>query len=226
MVFLIQVGKKTKKQAFMKFHEKAISVSEDTLYSDIESHFAKMYDGFEVNIVRVYEVDISDEIEKTPVKEDYDDGVGKTSHIGDFVVQLTDGEKEMLKEHIDLESKLRSVENNLRLSVEARYKELSYTNIGYYDQIDIRIEDNHVVCKKLPVRGEIFLEAVKKGEEVPCATPPVVEQETQTTPNTPVPDFDPALDELLNQQAEEANQTEGTYDSSNNGTYAVDDIPF
>jgi len=188
MVFLIQVGKRTKKQAFMKFHEKAISVSEDILYSDIESHFAKMYDGFEVNIVRVYEVDISNEVEKTPVKEDYDDGMCKTSHIGGFVVKLTDGENEMLKEHFDLKMKLRSLENNLRSSVEGRYEKLSYTNIGYYDQINIRIENDHVVCKKLPVRGEIFLEAVKNGEEVPCTTPPNAQ---------PSADFDPeAVDDI------------------------------
>jgi hypothetical protein len=215
-VFLVKVGKNTRGGNFQELHSRAVSVSEKYTYSDVERYFGGMYEGFEVKIERVKEVDLSPELEKLSPRPADEDGRHPISRLRNFCVQLTDGEKKILGTYNDKKSEMENAANALRHSIERRYKELPYT-FNYPFQMEIEIEYRNVICQDLVIHGDIFTEAVKKGEGIPCVE----------IPDVIIEDVAPKTADLPLAEATPTEPTEFTpeWERENTGN-EPDDIPF
>jgi hypothetical protein len=216
MIYLIQVGTKTRKQTFLKHHEKVVSVSEKYTYSDVERFFGGMYEGFEVKIERIKEIDLSPELQKLPPPSADEDEQRPISRLRNFNIKLTDTEKQTLETYNDKKREMENAARWLRQLIEERYKKLPYANIDYQHCMEIDIYYNDVICRDLPIRGDIFTEAVMKGEEIPCVdTPPVTEDTTLQNTDLPLAEATPT------EPAEFT--TEWEWENTGN---KPDDVPF
>jgi hypothetical protein len=231
MVYLIQVGNYSRRQTFNKLFEKTVMVDDKIQKADVDIYFTKKYEGFSIVVKEIKEVEIIKDIQPENHNDDWGEppknAPKMVSSINNFKIEYTSEEKELHDKWNELSIETRKTFNQLHATIKSRYKRLFYSDTyDGYNTLDLVTNTFGTTCEKFCVKADLFIEAAKScNGKIPESA--AVEQEDQTTPNaSPSAEFDPKLDELLNQQAEEINQTEGSYDSNNNGTYAVDDIPF
>ena len=226
MVYLIKVGQKTRKQLFMKLLEKVVSVSDKHTYADVMRYFSGMYDGFEVEIETLHEVDISGDLNKLPPRpaDDFDKEAGVyrgASCIKNFDVQLTPSEKKLHQEYRDAKSRMESIKNTLCNSIQGRFRALSYSNLGYYNSLELEIEYNGVTCLNFPIRGQLFEDVAKKAEDIPCIEIPAEEPDIDHLPeikNAAIQNDDLSLGEPTSMVSTESKSVVGGDQ--------LDDIPF
>jgi hypothetical protein len=163
VVYLIQVGRNSRRGTFNKLHEKVILVEDGSTFYEVEKHFKNKYEGFEVIIkpiiaepIKGIEHRVIDDEEKTP-----------QSCIGNFKIQYTEDEKRLHDEYVQFSKSATSSLNALYKAIEGRYKQLFYSDIeqSYYNSInrtmELTTDDYETRCLKFPVRADLFIEAAK-----------------------------------------------------------------
>jgi hypothetical protein len=153
MLYLLRIGKKTRKGGF---NEQVIrAVSSDLSCRAVQNHFEKVYQGFEVQVSYLETI-----TEEAPVEEKI------TSFIKDIPVRYTDEEKALHEKTVLLNRELWQLRRDLEHSIRERYRNLHYTDINNRHDIELETDDDGTMIRRLPLYGTAFFKEVEEANEI------------------------------------------------------------
>ena len=159
--FTVRVGKNTRRGNFKELYQQTVSVPDNITKRELHNYYDPRYSGFDVKIDVVEVLNISDVPAPKPIPNPEYKNVGQLKNIR---VKLNDDEKKLLNERSSFQDKARYAESDLRISIEKRYKQLSY--VYSFDSLNIEINCcNEVYIRNLNIKSDEFLNIIKNGVE-------------------------------------------------------------
>jgi hypothetical protein len=183
MIYLIDIGKISRRRNFDKLFQKVVSVPDECSEYTAHDYFSKKYEGFIVRVFPIREViELSDLT--TPGEQKNNDGRRETEFFLHFNVKYTEQEKKLHQEYRDFTGKADEALRYLHSSIEKRFRSLSYSGISSKHLLELKTDYHGTYCQKFPINGVIFEAIAKKAEEgyTPDPLPDLLE-----TPKVPPP---------------------------------------
>jgi hypothetical protein len=164
MVYLIQVGNYSRRQSFIKLHEKAVLIDDKYTKYEIDKYFQGKYEGFSVIVTPIKEVKPVNDIPRQSNEDEWAQKLpDRVSVIRNFKIKYTDVEKKL---HDEWEKSKRDTERALRelhSLIEIRYAKLFYSNFDQGEgQFELETNTFGTRCKNFPVNAGLFIEAAKE----------------------------------------------------------------
>jgi hypothetical protein len=183
MIYLIEIGKISRRGNFDKLFHKVVSVPDKCGKYAVQDYFSKKYEGFNVRVFPVQEV-----TDLTTLGEQKKNDVRReTEFFLHFRAKYTEQERKLHEIYKDSESKARDAIRSLHHSIEDRFKALFYSDISYQRPLKLKTDYYGTYCEKLPINGVLFESAVKQSEGDYTLDPPPDLLETPETPEIPPP---------------------------------------
>ena len=157
MLYLVRVGKNTRRGGFQELHSFAADV--DAEHCAVIEHYQKQYDGFAVSVTKPKVLNLS--LGTQPERQDY---------LTDVPVEYTKEEKEIADQISLIQDKIHNLhketvplKEELRGKITERIRHFDGANVGPYTKLDLYIRENNAWIRRLPIRGAVFAEHAGKG---------------------------------------------------------------
>jgi hypothetical protein len=191
-IFLIEIGRISRRGNFEKFCQKVVSVPDSCYVSDVRRHFEMKYEGFDVRTSQAEEVA---ELSEPTVMGRKQESPHEKEFYLHFRVEYTEKEKELHKEYRTNQIKADEARQSLHSSIEERYKKLYYSGICGRHSMDLRSDSYGTYCDKFPINGVLFEATAQKAEEGfvpdPVPEPEPTPEEGFDPGTTPAPEPEP-----------------------------------
>jgi hypothetical protein len=163
-IFLIEIGKTSRRGNFEKLFQKVVSVPDSCYYSDMYQHFRMKYEGFDVRVSQVEEVAELSELSEPTVVERKESPHEKEFYLH-FRVKYTEREQELHAEYRTHQEKAGQAIMFLHSSIEERFRKLYYSDIHGRRPMVLRTDSFATYCDKFPINGVLFETAARKADE-------------------------------------------------------------
>jgi hypothetical protein len=159
-MFLVKIGKYSRKGIFMEYHSRPVSVSDECIQNKIYNYFRNLYVGLDIIVDEALEFE--DFSEKLAPRNDQKDDPQKGILSG-FDIKYTEAERKLFDESIDLKKQADDKEKELEESIRRRYRRLLYHDSNRY--IHLQTTWWGTVCTSFPIHSDKFFKVVKDGAD-------------------------------------------------------------
>jgi len=152
MLYLVRVGKNTRRGGFQELHSFAVDIDAD--HGAVIERFQTQYDGFAVSVEKPKVLTLDDK----PKGQDY---------LTDVLVDYADKEREIAESLHRYESEADQLRHELYEKITERFRSLSYTDIESDTKLLIYTHVGEAWIRRLPIYGAVFARHVSNGKELP-----------------------------------------------------------
>jgi len=161
-VFLIQIGRETRRGGFQELHSYCVQVSDEADAKSVCDYYRPRYKGFAVIAKQAEVEDITSKLPvSVRVSKDPEKKIGSLA----FRIKYNEYESALHKEYRELMRKARYAEGKIEESVRERYEKLPYTRINQWYDMKLTTDVDGTFCDNLSIKSDDFFRVVKDCDD-------------------------------------------------------------